>query len=322
MATITKIKGSYRARIRRKGYPTLSKYFQYRSDARTWAEMIERAIATGTLNIAEGTLGDLLKRYKSEITPKKRSAEIEFLRIDKINKSWISDVSLSDLMSFHIAKYRDERLKEVQANACARDLSLISDAINTAMKEWNIKLSGNPVQLVKKPQSNHPRDRRLEGNEEDRLLKSCEKSGNIYLLALVILAIETGMRRGELLGLQRKDVNLTNRTAYLPMTKNGSPRTVPLSTRAVEVSDNLPIDLSGQVFPVSITALRGLWTRACKRAGIKDLHFHDLRHEATSRFFEKGLNVMAVGAITGHKDLRMLQRYTHLRAEDLAMKLG
>ena len=86
--------------------------------------------------------------------------------------------------------------------------------------------------------------------------------------------------------------------------------------------DNLPIDLSGQVFPVSMTALRGLWIRACRRAGIKDLHFHDLRHEATSRFFEKGLNVMEVGAITRHKDLRMLQRYTHLRAEDLALKLG
>ena len=300
----------------------MSKYFQFRSDARAWAETTERAIATGTLNVAEGTLGDLLKRYKTEITPKKRSAEIEFLRIDKLNKSWISDVPLSDLISFHIAKYRDERLKEVQANACARDLSLISDAINTAMKEWNIELSGNPVQLVKKPQSSHPRDRRLEGDEEDRLLKSCRESENIYLLGLVIVAIETGMRRGELLGLQRKDVNLTKRTAYLPITKNGSSRTVPLNTKAVEVLDNLPIDLSGQVFPVSITALRGLWIRVCRRAGIKDLHFHDLRHEATSRFFEKGLNVMEVGSITGHKDLRMLQRYTHLRAEDLAMKLG
>ena len=70
------------------------------------------------------------------------------------------------------------------------------------------------------------------------------------------------------------------------------------------------------------TALRGLWLRACKRAKIEDFRFHDLRHEATSRFFEKRLNVMEVAAITGHKDLRMLQRYTHLRAEDLAVKLG
>ena len=161
----------------------------------------------------------------------------------------------------------------------------------------------------------------MEGDEEGRLLKTCRESANIYLQALVIVAIETGMRRGELLGLQRKDVNLTKRTAFLPMTKNGSSRTVPLSTRPVGVLDKLLIHLSGHVFPVFITALRGLWTRACRRAGIKDLHFHDLRHEATNRFLEKGLNVMEVGS-NRTKDLRMLQRYTHLRAEDLAMKLG
>ena len=97
---------------------------------------------------------------------------------------------------------------------------------------------------------------------------------------------------------------------------------MPLSLDAVEVLNNLPRSFDGNVFPLSITALRGLWNRACKRAGIIDLHFHDLRHEATSRFFEKGLNVMEVATITGHKDLRMLQRYTHLRAEDLAKKLG
>ena len=84
----------------------------------------------------------------------------------------------------------------------------------------------------------------------------------------------------------------------------------------------MPSDIGGGMFPITAVALRGLWSRACKRANIENLHFHDLRHEATSRFFEKGLNVMEVAAITGHKDLRMLQRYTHLRAEDLAKKLG
>jgi len=130
------------------------------------------------------------------------------------------------------------------------------------------------------------------------------------------------MRRGEILGLERQHLNLNNRTVYLPITKNGDSRTVPLSTRTIGLLYQLPVHISGKVFPLSETALRGLWRRTCRRAGIEDLHFHDLRHEATSRFFEKGLNVMEVGAITGHKDLRMLQRYTHLRAENLAMKLG
>ena len=105
-------------------------------------------------------------------------------------------------------------------------------------------------------------------------------------------------------------------------TKNGSPRDVPLSTTAKSLLTDLPRDISGFVFPIHFEALKGLWRRATSRAGIQDLHFHDLRHEVTSRFFEKGLNVMEVATITGHKDLRMLQRYTHLKAEDLARKLG
>ena len=128
--------------------------------------------------------------------------------------------------------------------------------------------------------------------------------------------------KGELLSLCWDNIDLYRRTAHLPMTKNGTSRDIPLSSRAIDALNALPRNLSGFVFPVSRVALRGLWLRACRRAGIEDLRFHDLRHEATSRFFEKGLNVMEVASITGHKDLRMLQRYTHLRAEDLAVKLG
>ena len=130
------------------------------------------------------------------------------------------------------------------------------------------------------------------------------------------------MRRGELLGLRWEHINLDRRTCHLPITKNGNSRDIPLSNCAVETLIKLPHNLSDIVFPLSPVALRGLWGRACKRAGIRELRFHDLRHEATSRFFEKGLNVMEVASITGHKDLRMLLRYTHLRAEDLAEKLG
>jgi integrase len=130
------------------------------------------------------------------------------------------------------------------------------------------------------------------------------------------------MRRGELLRLTWEDADLDLRVAHLDMTKNRSKRDVPLSSEAIILLRSLPHDISGYVFPLTAASLRGLWNRACNRADITDLHFHDLRHEATSRFFEKGLNVMEVATITGHKDLRMLQRYTHLRAEDLAKKLG
>jgi integrase len=180
----------------------------------------------------------------------------------------------------------------------------------------------NVASDVSKPKEPSGRNRRLEWEEASTLLTSANQSQNIWLSPLIQIAIETAMRRGELLSIEWSDVDLDRRTIHLENTKNGSPRTVPLSLRAKEILAALPRDISGRVFPLKAVALRGLWRRTCKRAGIENLHFHDLRHEATSRFFEKGLNVMEVASITGHKDLRMLQRYTHLRAEDLAKKLG
>jgi len=133
---------------------------------------------------------------------------------------------------------------------------------------------------------------------------------------------EAGNQQKKSVGLQWSDVDLKKRTAHLPTTKNGEARTVPLSSRSVTVLDALPRNLDGRVFGTTYEGIHQAFVRACKRAGIDDLRFHDLRHEATSRFFEKGLNPMQVSAVTGHKTLQMLKRYTHLKAEDLAKMLG
>jgi integrase len=139
----------------------------------------------------------------------------------------------------------------------------------------------------------------------------------------VALAIETGMRRGELLGLLWDNVDLERRTAFLPVTKNGESRGVPLSNRAVEVLRALPPSTNGRVFgELTREALKQSFNRAARRTGITGLRVHDLRHEATSRLFEKGLNVMEVAFVTGHKTLQMLKRYTHLSVTDLATTLG
>jgi integrase len=166
----------------------------------------------------------------------------------------------------------------------------------------------NVVRDVKESQPERGRNRRLSVEEHTLLLRSCSKSSNHWLAPLIIIAIETGMRRGELLSLVWEDVDLDLRVAHLDMTENGSKRDVPLSSEAITLLRSLPHDISGKVFPMTAASLRGLWNRACRRAGITDLHFHDLRHEATSRFFEKGLNVMEVAKITGHKNLRMLEK--------------
>ena len=152
-------------------------------------------------------------------------------------------------------------------------------------------------------------------------MMACQASDNPYLAPLVTLAIETAMRRGELLGLDWDDLHLDQNYVHLALTKNGTSRDVPLSPKARQTIEALPRSISGRMI-VHPEALKGLRHRATRRAGITGLRFHDLRHEATTRFFEKGLGVMEVAAITGHKDLRMLQRYVQLRPEDLARKLA
>jgi integrase len=189
------------------------------------------------------------------------------------------------------------------------------------MSEWGFNLPGNPAANLRKPKQPKGRTRRLEGDEGQRLMMACLASDNPYLAPLVTLAIETAMRRGELLGLDWDDLHLDQNYVHLALTKNGTSRDVPLSPKARQTIEALPRSISGRVI-VHPEALKGLSHRATRRAGITGLWFHDLRHEATTRFFEKGLGVMEVAAITGHKDLRMLQRYVQLRPEDLARKLA
>ena len=136
------------------------------------------------------------------------------------------------------------------------------------------------------------------------------------------LAVETGMRRSELLNSRSCDVDLQNRLLHIPHTKNGSARTIPLTERAVELlKERLTTD-TDHPFSLSPNAVRLAWDRLTERAGIEDLHFHDLRHEAVSRFFELGLSVPEVALISGHRDYRMLSRYTHLKACDIVAKIA
>ena len=216
-----------------------------------------------------------------------------------------------------VAAYRDRRLSVgLSENSVRLELALLSNLFTVAAKEWRMESLTNPVLAVRKPAASRPRERRLVGDEEARLLASCAD----WLRPVVILALETGMRKGEILVLQWENIDLIRRVALLPDTKNGTARHVPLSSRAGDVLKGLPRNISGGVF--TNQNVSHAFIAATQKAGIEGLHFHDLRHEATSRLFEKGLNPMQVAAITGHKTLQMLKRYTHLRAEDLAKLLG
>jgi integrase len=190
---------------------------------------------------------------------------------------------------------------------------------------------------VRKPPAGKARERILFPGELEHIIAASESPD---FAAIVTLALETAMRRAEILGLRWQHVDMKRQVAYLPLTKNGDARNVPLSTAAVEILDKLPRRIDGYVFAKNGTSMSGAFQRAAKRARARyiekcmsdaqtidakflvGVRFHDLRHSAVTRLFEQGFNIMEVAAISGHKTLAMLKRYTHLRAEDLARRMG
>ncbi|APX83432.1 integrase [Methylorubrum extorquens] len=327
MATIRKLRGRWQAAVRRKGIAPRSKSFDTKAEAERWARSLEAELdrcgaLPDTRPAEKMTLAQVLTRYRDEVSPGKRSAVSEVARINAILRRPICHRTMTLLSSADLAAYRDERLKVVAPATVIRELNTISHAIDTARREWSIHLAQNPCKLVRRPSPPRGRTRRLEGNEEQILLAAADAGRVRYLRPLIELAVETGMRRGELLSLRWEHIDLDRRVAHLPLTKNGTSRDVPLSTRAVETLRSLRTGESTTVFTAAPNAVRLAWERLRRRVGLQDLHLHDLRHEAVSRLFEKGFNVIEVASISGHRELRMLQRYTHLRAADLVTRLG
>jgi integrase len=233
--------------------------------------------------------------------------------------------TLAKLASSDVARYRDDRLESVAPATVVRELNTISHAIDVAQREWGFWLPHNPVKNVRRPKTPRGRTRRLEASEERRLLDACDSGRTPLLKPLIVLALETAMRRGELVGITWSDVDLHRRIVHLQLTKNGDSRDVPLSQLATTTLESLAADAERareRVFPISGNAVRLAFEHLRVRADVPDLRFHDLRHEAVTRLFERGLNVVEVAAISGHKELKMLQRYTHLRAVDLVHRLG
>lgn len=331
---------SWQVRIRRRGAPAVSRTFARKADAQAWADMSETALRAGELVGSDAdhmTLGEALDRYAREVTPLKKSSEQEFKRIVAWQRHPLAAYALSRLRGSDFATYRDERRADGKAeNTIRLDLALISHLFRVAQTDWGFEGLRNPIRSLRMPGNSTPRDRRLWPDEEAALLPELAKL-NPYLRPLVELALETAMRRGELLGLTWQDVDLQRRVAHLADTKNGTPRDVPLSTRAVEIIKALPapidraveiiqplpapIDRPRPMFPLKPDQVTRLFATACGRAGIEGVVFHTLRHEAVTRLCAR-LPMHEAMRVSGHKTPSMLSRYYHPRAEDLAAKLG
>lgn len=326
MASIRK-KGDYQwhVQVRKKGHPTQTRTFTTKADAERWGKETEIAIERGLFfdrTIAERTtLSSLIDRYREEVLPEKSGKHLA-PSLNQLDSAF-GQYAISSITSEMISDHRNARLKTVSASTIRKEINLLSKLFDLAGKEWGIPIAANPCLMVSRPAEPKGRDRRLEDGEEAALLLACRESST-ELAAIVQVALETGARLGELLDLRWKNVNFAKCTARLLDTKNGEDRMIPLSSTALAVLKSLPRHIGGRVFWrwAASDSFNKTWVRACARADIEDLRFHDLRHEAVSRLFEKGLNPMEAASVSGHKTLAMLKRYTHLRAEDLARKLG
>ena len=301
-----------------------SNIFINKAQAQKWARLVEsemdRGIFISTAKAESTTLDELLERYKKEVVPLKKSQRQVISTCNMIS-SFIGHYTAAALTPELLAKYRDKRLESVTCHTARKDLLLIRRVLSYAQKEWGIHLPrGNPLDMVSIPTQPKGRDRRLEGDEEQRLLEAATEYGG-EIKSVIQFAIGTGTRRGEIHRLRWNDINLEKSTAILRDTKNGEDREIPLSKDVKNLLRKMPIHYTEKVFCMRPYSITQAFERVCKIVEIEGLRFHDLRHEATSRFFEKGFNIMEVSAITGHKDLSMLKRYTHLRAEDLAERL-
>lgn len=324
----------YQVRIRKKGWPSVSKQFDRLVDAQTFAiATLDRMNAGTYVDRREAettTLADALDRYAAEVTPGKKSADRETYTIKKWKADPLAARSLASLRPSDFASYRDRRLAEgMSGNSVRIELALVSHLFRKVIREWSMGLTSNPIANIDQPHLPPGRDRRLirdvdpGKDEETRLFTACSASRSRHLLPIVRIALETAMRRGELVGLRWSDIDLTQRIAHLADTKNGDQRDVPLSPTAIQVLEDLPRSITGRVFPIEGKTLEHSFRRATAKAGLTDFTFHDLRHEATSRLIETGLfSVVEVAAITGHKSMQMLKRYTHPRAAELAVKLA
>ena len=260
------------------------------------------------------TLSSILHEYLAKVTPAKKSHASEARRLNRLLKDPIASYRVCDLSPEVLAKFRDRRLEQ-GLRASGYDLQLIRHALNVAKAEWGVTLQSNPVDAIRMPPKPKPRERRLKPGEYELLLSHAAISQSWFMKPLIILAVETGMRLGEMLKLTWDDWDSEKRTLHLRDTKNGSNRLIPLSVNATAAIQTLTKSHQ-RILPTNYQAVKSAWRRLCSRAGIQQLRFHDLRHEAISRWFENGMTLAEVAILSGHRTKSSLLAYAHVKSGD------
>lgn len=325
MASIRKRGNSWQARVKRLG-TEVEQSFKSRQAAERWARQIEVKIELGEYNsptpnsnAATLNFGEILQRYNDTVGSSHRSPTTQ-TNIRTLIKD-LGHLTLEQVEPKSVAKWRDDKLSKIKSASVNRLIGTLGSVINHARKEWQLPIN-NPIPNIKRPQSALARSRRLNDDEEQKLINGLPP----HYARVVRFAIATGMRRGEILNLEWPCIDIQKRTAHLLITKNGHGRTVPLSTGALlalaDAAGSTTYPTSGRVFDIHPVALDKAWRRACAKQGIVGLRFHDLRREAISRFLELGLSLTEASSISGHRTLSQLQVYVKHDAYKLISRIG
>ena len=337
MASIQKRNSSFRVRITRQGKSTLCATFYSRLEAVQWAKQTEAQLRLGLYEESvtpimtnhEVLFEEAANHYMKTHTIHKKIIRCETSRLQILIKRW-GNLPVSKIDKSSVITLRDDLLKMGRSGETINHyFNTISKLFQMLNGEWELRIP-NPINGIKRMPSSKGRRKRVNLELESRLLYGCDKLSLPLLRSIIQFALQTGMRRGELMGLTWTDVDLSNRKAYLHQTKNGEPRQVPLTRQAMAVLESLPKD-SERVFPMGMSGLRCQFERlkrhlkkdwnGCGANPFNDLRFHDFRHEALSRLSDAGLNVIELSHISGHKTLAMLKRYTHPSHEAIFSKL-
>jgi integrase len=329
MAQFIKRGSKWQVRVRVDGVDR-AKTFRTKADAQLWAAQTETGIATGQLGrIPDQSFGDLLIRYRDTVSVHKDGARWETVRINRLLKSdELVAVRLKNLGPESFAAWRDRRLAEVSAATVNREWNLLSAACNRAAAEWRW-LNQNPMSSVQRPRKTPPRTRRISFDDIDRIILATGYSEDetpwtrsARVGACFLFAIETAMRAGEICALQWRDLDLDKRIARIRAEDQGARKTrmarsVPLSSEAVRIIQQLIEVDEDTVFGMRPAVLSTLFGAARNRAELTDLHFHDCRAEALTRL-SKRLDLMQLARVSGHRDLKLLHAvYYRESVEDM-----
>mgnify|MGYP003677547570 CR=1 FL=1 len=329
---MTKRNGKWSVQINRKGV-RLKTQFTSKALASQWANKVEVEIINGTyqdnnelVKMSVGELVDLFFDHTRLNTAHESRLRDE---CNKLKRYPIASIKLGYLNGKHVASFRDQLLSEGLAKSTVRKyMGLTQRAVDIGRKELGIPMTHNPVMLVTKPREDDARDRILSESEWELLLKECEQSSIRWFKQFVMFARETVCRRSEILRVSRFDVNFDKGTLHLPKTKNGSPRTVGLSPKAIEILKSLPVSVDGKYFSTPHksqdnlgNAISKTFARCVKKAGIKNFRLHDVRHMSASDYAMQGWSIAELSAQGGWKSLSQLKRYTHIKGEHLAQKM-